>query len=89
MFTKVSVEIQFCTINLDSRISVTPTKTLPHLVDFRTEADSLKITHFYKGNVIYDHLRCSRDENRILFKVIVPPDYKSSAPKRVRELGPL
>lgn len=82
-FSKVSKEIQFCTISLDSRISITPTKALPHLADFRTEAAALNITHFYKGNVVYDHLRQGCDEDHIPSKVIVPPDYKSSAMKWV------
>lgn len=54
---------------------------LLHLVDFRIEADALKITHFYKGNMIYDNLRHKYDQNHIPFKVIAPLDYKSGALK--------
>lgn len=81
MFSKVSVEIQFRAIDLDSRISITPTKALPHLVDFRTKAYALKITHFYKGNIIYHNPRHRYDENHILFEVTVSLACKSSAPK--------
>lgn len=66
-------------MSLDGRISTTPTKTLPHLVDLRVAADALKITHFYKGNVIHDNLRLRYDKNHVPSKVIVPPAYKSDA----------
>lgn len=79
MCTKVSVGIQFCTMSLDGRISMTPTKTPPRLVDLRAAADALKRTHFYKGNVIHDNLRLKYDKNHIPSKVIVPPACKSGA----------
>lgn len=78
MFSKVSVEIQFYTVILDSRVSITPTKAVPHLTSFRTEADAWKITHVYKANVIYDNLRHEYDKNHIPLKVIVPPPVSSA-----------
>lgn len=45
-------------MSLGSRVLNNNNKNiLLHLADFRIEAGALKITHFYKGNVIYDNPR--------------------------------